>query len=165
MGTVFKKTVTKSLPEGAEIFTRKGDRFARWKDRNGKKKTAPVTTGRDGSDRIVVTAGTFTAKYRDGQNIVREESTGCRDETAARQLLQELVQRADKVRSGMRTKAEDAALDHQKLPLADHIADYLAHLEANEYNKTHRDNVARHLRRIREGCRFTCLADLDRNTL
>lgn len=165
MGSVFKKTATKPLPEGAELITRKGERYARWKDRNGKKKTAPVTTGRDGSDRIVVTARTFTAKYRDGQGIVREEPTGCRDETAARQVLQELVQRADKVRSGMRTKAEDAAVDHQRGPLADHIADYLEHLEANGYSKTHRDNVARHLRRIREGCRFACLADLDRNTL
>ena len=35
----------------------------------------------------------------------------------------------------------------------------------NEYNESHRENVARHLRRIREGCRFACLADLDRNKL
>ena len=96
---------------------------------------------------------------------MREVATGCRDETAARQVLQELVKRADKVRSGMRTAAEDAAVDHQKRPIADHIADYLAHLETMAYNETHRDNVARHLRRIREGCRFAFLADLDRNTL
>ena len=43
--------------------------------------------------------------------------------------------------------------------------DLVAHLEAMAYNETHRDNVARHIRRIREGCRFAFLADLDRNTL
>ena len=78
MGTVFRKTVTKPLPNEVEIFTRKSERFARWKDGKGKKKTAPLTTGRDGSDRIVLTVGTYTAKYRDGQGIVREVATGCR---------------------------------------------------------------------------------------
>jgi hypothetical protein len=165
MATVFRKTVTKPLPSSADIFTRKGERFARWKDAKAKTRAAPLTTGRDGSDRIVITASTYTAKYRDGEGIVREVATGCRDETAARQLLQALVKRADKVRSGMRTAAEDAAVDHQIIPLVDHVADYLAHLEASGYNKTHRENVARHLRRIQEGCRFRRLADLDRNTV
>lgn len=32
MGTVFKKTFTKPMPAGAEIFIRKGQRFARWLD-------------------------------------------------------------------------------------------------------------------------------------
>ena len=53
MGTVFKKTFTKPLPAGAETFVRKGERFARWKDRKGKTRTAPLTVGKDGSERIV----------------------------------------------------------------------------------------------------------------
>ena len=55
MASVFRKTATRPLPDRAEIFTRKGDRFARWKDRHGKTRTAPLTIGRDGSDRIVTT--------------------------------------------------------------------------------------------------------------
>ncbi len=47
----------------------------------------PVRTARD---RIIVTAGTYTAKYRDGSGIVREVATGCRDESAARSVLTEL---------------------------------------------------------------------------
>ncbi|MCH7885841.1 MAG: hypothetical protein IIC01_11410 [Planctomycetes bacterium] len=35
-GTVYKKTYTKPLPPDAEAFTRKGERFARWKDAKGK---------------------------------------------------------------------------------------------------------------------------------
>ena len=66
MGTVYKKTATKPLPAGAELLTKHGERFARWKPSKGKTRTAPVTTGRDGTERIVVTAGTYLAKYRDG---------------------------------------------------------------------------------------------------
>ncbi|MCX7399709.1 MAG: hypothetical protein NT138_18730 [Planctomycetales bacterium] len=39
-----------------------------------------MTTGKDGSIRIVDEAGTSTVKHRDGEGIVCEVSTGCRDE-------------------------------------------------------------------------------------
>jgi hypothetical protein len=35
MGSVFKKTVTRPLPPGAEIIQRKGVRLARWRDASG----------------------------------------------------------------------------------------------------------------------------------
>jgi hypothetical protein len=45
MGTVYKKSATRALPPDAELFTRKGESFARWKDAKGQSRTAPVTTG------------------------------------------------------------------------------------------------------------------------
>lgn len=50
MGTVYKKSYTKPLLKGAELFTRKGQRFARWKDSKGRKRTAKLTVGGTGSD-------------------------------------------------------------------------------------------------------------------
>jgi hypothetical protein len=44
-------------------------------------------------------AATFTAKYRDGEGIVREVATGCRDEQAARSVLARLERRAELVKS------------------------------------------------------------------
>ncbi len=81
MGTVFKKTATKPLPAGAKTIVRKEKRLAEWINGKKKRRTAPITVGRDGSDRIVITARTYTAKYRDGSGIVREVATGCRDES------------------------------------------------------------------------------------
>jgi hypothetical protein len=47
MGAVYRPTFTKPLRDSAEIFIRKGERFARWRDgRTGKTRTAPATTGR-----------------------------------------------------------------------------------------------------------------------
>ena len=68
MGNVFKKTVTRPLPPGAEIITRQGVRLARWRDGKGKMKTAPVTTGKDGAERIRDESGTYVARYRDGNS-------------------------------------------------------------------------------------------------
>src|SRR5438093_12293949 len=105
MGTVFKKQTTRPLPPRAEIFVRKGGRFARWKVK-GKTRTAALTTGKDGSERIVTESLYFVAKYRDGAGVVRVVPTGCRDETAARQVLADLERKAELIRSGVMTTQE-----------------------------------------------------------
>ena len=66
MGTVYRKTVTKPLPAGAKIIVRKGQRLAEWKEAKGKTRTATLTVGKDGSDRIVITARTYRPETREG---------------------------------------------------------------------------------------------------
>ena len=68
-------------------MVRKGRRFVRWTDRRNKTRTAPLTTGASGGDRIELESPYYVAKYRDGAGVVRVVATGCRDETAARQGL------------------------------------------------------------------------------
>lgn len=165
MGTVFKKTATKPLPAGAKIIVRKGQRLAEWTDAKKKRRTAPVTTGKDGTDRIVVTTRTYTAKYRDGSGVVREVATGCRDESAARSVLTDLEKRAEKVKGGILTAAEDRMIDHQDTPLAEHAAAYLLKLEAEGVSAMHRANVRRALHRLAGDCGFRQLSDLFRESL
>jgi len=166
MGTVYRKTFTKPLPAGAEIIVRKGERLARWKDAKGKARTAPMV-GDDAAEpsRMTVTAGTYTAKYRDGNGLVVEISTGCRDADAARRVLAELERRAELVKAGVVTAAENAVADHQATPLAEHFAAYLDHLHAKSASQMHRDNVRRQLERLAAECPFGRLADLGRDGL
>lgn len=113
MATVYRKTFTKPLPADVEQFIRGGEPFARWRNHKGKKQTARVTTGKDGSERIILEARTFTAKYRDGSGVVREVATGCRDETAARAVLADLEKRAELVKAGVITGEQDSIAHHQ----------------------------------------------------
>ena len=122
MGTVYRATYTKPIPAGAELFTKGGERFARWKNSKGRKQVSPVTTGQDGTDRLVVESPTYVAKYRDGSGLVCKVSTGCRDEDAARSVLGQLERRAELVKSEDITTAEAATADHQRTPIADHFA-------------------------------------------
>lgn len=165
MGTVFKKTFTKPLPAGAKIIVRNGERLAQWKDAKGKTRTEMLTVGKDGTDRILVTAGTFTAKYRDGSGVVQEVATGCRDEAAARSLLTDLERRAEKVRGKILTAGEAAAIDHQETSLAQQIDAYLMKLESEGTSPVHRGNVRRNLECIAADCRFGRLSDLAREPL
>jgi hypothetical protein len=105
MGSVFKKTVTRPLPPEAEIIERKGVWLACWRDGKGKKKTAPVTTGKDGSERIRDESATYVARYRNGDGVVVEVSTGCRDKSAAQNVLADLERKAERVRAGLLTPA------------------------------------------------------------
>ena len=160
MGTVFKKTATKPLPVGAKIIVRKGQRLAEWLDAKEKRRTASVTVGRNGTDRLVVTARTYTAKYRDGSGIVKEVATGCRDESAARSILGKLERRAELVKGEIITAAEDTVTDHQAMPLAVHVADYLAHQTAKGLNRVRIQNTRNRLQRLADDCGFRRLADL-----
>ena len=112
MGTVYREQYTAPLPKDAEVVTVKGEQVARWKPTKGRAKTAPVTTGKDGSLRVVIRSATYSAKYRDGQGIVRKVTTGCRDEGAARSVLGELERRSELVRSGVLTAGEDRIGEH-----------------------------------------------------
>src|SRR5262245_39139504 len=111
MGTVFKKTFTKPLPDGAEIVDRDGERYARWKDRKGKTRKALVTVPTKGvhagQDRIVLESPFYVAQYRDGGGVLRVVSTSCRDETAARSVLADLERRSELVKAKVLTAGED----------------------------------------------------------
>jgi len=168
MATVFKKTFTKPVPADAETFTRKGEQFARWRDAKGKTRTERVTVPDKGENagqpRLLIEAKTFTAKFRDGAGIVRELPTGCHDETAARQMLADLMKRAENVKSGILTAAQDATIDYMALPLEKHLDAYLAHL-AGRATVEHVGNVGRALRRVVGDCGFARLANLDRGAV
>ncbi|MBI2431380.1 MAG: site-specific integrase, partial [Candidatus Hydrogenedentes bacterium] len=162
MASVFKKTFTKPLPENAELFNRKGQEFARWKDKGGKLHTARVTTGQDGARRVLVEASTWTAKYRNGAGHVLETATGCRSKDGAQAVLNDLLARAEKVRAGIVTAAEDEVIDHQQRPLADHIQAYEAHLKVKGTTEGHAKARKMYLDRMVDDCGFKRLRDLDR---
>ena len=164
MGSVYRKTATKPMPAGAELFAKQGQQFARWKPSKGRARTAKVTTGRDGSARILDEAGTFTAKYRDGSGLVCEVSTGCRDEDAARSVLSKLERRAELVKSEVISPAEAATADHQRTPIAEHFAAYLNHVQAKGATVTHLADLKRKAERLFADC-FGALRDMDAETL
>ncbi len=167
--SLVRQQYTKPLPKDAELFTQDGQQYARWRGRDGKRKTARVTTGRDGQPRIVLRSNKLSAQYRNGAGRVERVATGCRTKEAAQTLLHELNVRADKVRAGAWTAAEDSVLDHQATPIGEHVDAYLDALKNKRgkggkraVNRQHYGNVATRLRRIVAECKFTALRDLSR---
>jgi hypothetical protein len=127
MGSLRQKTVTKQLSANAELFEKKDEPFARWRDRKGKTRTAKLTTGRDGSLRIVVESGRRLAEYRHASGVIQEIATGCKDKGAAQAILSRLERRQELIRSGVVTSAENGIADHAGTPIVEHFAAYREH--------------------------------------
>ena len=170
MGTVFKPTVTRPLPDGAQLVTRAGKRVAVWTDASGKRRQAPVTTG--DTPRIRERAGTYSAQYRDGDGVVRRVSTGCKSRDAARAVLAELERRAELVTSGVLTQAEAHVADHADTPVAEHVEAYVAALARKRgkgarrtVSPQHVTNVDYTLRLAVDECGFRRLRDLHRDAV
>jgi hypothetical protein len=158
MGRILQKTVTKPLPKASTLFVKDGKQWARWKNRHGRIQTAPLMMERE--DRIVITAKTYTAKYRDGEGIIREIPTGCRDAVAARKVLSDLEKRAENVKSGIRTSGEDAVIDHQTIPVSEHFTAFQAYRTAKGNNRCRIDDDEHRFERIVTACKFSQLSDL-----
>ena len=161
MGAVFKKSYTKPVPDHAEIVTVKGDSFARFKPPKGRVKTYPVTRGHDGSLRMSVPSGTYVAKYRDAQGVVKTVSTGCRDEGAARSILSDLERRVELIKAGVMTRDEETVADHQATSLTEHLKAYIRSLKAAGRSKRHMSDTKRLATQIAADCGFRTLRDIE----
>jgi len=99
---IFKKTITRPLPANAELFDHEVTgfkvRFASWRDRAGKTQNAQTTVSKGGTIRIRLKTSTRTAKYRDGEGVVREVMTGCFNLQDARSKLAESTRTAELAR-------------------------------------------------------------------
>lgn len=162
---VFKRTYVRKMPDGAKVVLRKGKQVAQWVDGKGKKRSAEVTTGMDGSLRIKTEASTYTAKFRNGEGRVCEVATGCRDRDAAKSVLSDLRKRAELVKAKVMSPDQDKIADHQKAPVVDHIAAYIAYQRDRGRNTDHIKNYETRLTRSANECRFRWLSDLNADRL
>lgn len=129
MASLNRKTTTRPLPKSAELIERGGRQLARWKDRSGRTRTAPLVLnadgtpkrGPDGRPRIRTRSATVFAKLRIG-GAVRVVATGCRTEDGATHRLGELVKRAEHLQANILTPSEARSADYQTTPLPGHVA-------------------------------------------
>jgi integrase len=165
MGTVFLPIVTKPLPRNAEITSdRDGERSARWRNAQGKICTAPVRTTPRG-DCIVIESGKYLARFRDGSGVVRTIATGCREILATRAKLAEWERRAELVKAGVITPAEETISENRRSPIAPQIESYVASLRASGATPKHVTSLQRRLNLLCEQCGFRTLRDLNRDAV
>ncbi len=157
MGTIFKPIVTKPLPAGAVV----ANGVARWTSPRAGSCSAPVRTTPRGVC-VVIESTKFLARFRDGQGVVQTVPTGCKEADTARAVLADLERRAELVKAGVITPAQDAVADHRRTTISGHVEAYLASLQARGVTPTHHANVRRQLTAVIEGCRFKTLADIKR---
>jgi integrase len=163
MGTIYRKQYTLPIPTDAKLITRKGKQLAQWTSRNGKLKTAELN---EAGDRIRCETGTYIAKYRDGDGVVCEVSTGCRDKQAAMSVLNDLETMAERVKANIITSAEAKIGElFADMPLTDHIEDYIRHLKERRVHPDRVKNTETRLKESATGCGFRFMRDMNADSL
>ena len=152
MARIFRQTFTKSIPENAQILTRKGRRVARFRDGNGKTVTAPVS--KDGRKVILETAKWYI-DYKDADGRPKRRA-GYTDRQATEQLAGELERTAEHVRSGYKPKEHE----HLARPLLDHLAEFRESLLNKGTSARQAKLVHVRVKKIIAGCRFTTWSDI-----
>ena len=152
MARIFKQTYTKSLPDDAEIITRKGRRHARFKDGKGKTVTAPLS--KDGTKVILETAK-FYIDYKDDSGKSCRKA-GYADRQATEQLASELEKTAEHIRSGYKPKEHG----HLARPLTEHLADFEADLVAKGTSAKQAKLVCGRAGKVIASCRFHIWSDI-----
>lgn len=146
MARIFKQTYSKPLPQGAQTITRKGKWYARFKDRRGRTREAPLSN--DGKQ-VIPQSAKWYIEYRDADGIARKVP-GYTDKRATEQYAAELEQQAARQQSGL----IDRFVEHRKRPLSEHLDDWQAALLAKGNTEKHIKLVAKRARTVVDVCKF-----------
>jgi site-specific recombinase XerD len=170
MAAVYRKSYTMPLPPQAQLVEEFGQMLAKWTDNRGKKHTDRTTLGKRGQVKIVRYAPTYLAQYRDADDQIIIESTGCRDKQAALHVLAERVKRAEHIKAGILTSQQCRTADYAQDMLSVHIEAYLEYLHhktirGKRVSGGHIDNVRRQLTTLLNDCAFRRLQDITRDAM
>ena len=158
MATVFKRREYRAIPEGAEIITYRGKRYAKWTNaKTGRAQRAPLN---EAGNRIVQEAETYTAQYFNEDDKRRKKPTGCQDKDEALRYANHLENEARKRRTGQIDPTLERFAQQAQRPIAEHMADFRASLEAKEDTDKHVDMTNQRVRFIVEKCGATHIKHL-----
>jgi integrase len=152
----FKPTRPFPLPPDAEIVERDGRRCYKTKDKG---RTVFYPLSKDGRQ-YLKPAKCYYFDIKDENGIVRRVK-GSTDKAVTEQMIADWQRRIERRKLGYADPAEE----HATRPLADHLADYAAYLEAKGDTSAHVTLTVSRIRAVFDGCRFVFPRDLDANTV
>jgi len=145
----FKLQSTRTLPADADIVPHEGKPHVRLREKN---RTVLFPLTKDGK-KYLRPSKCWYFEYKDASGTVRRKK-GFADLKATEQLAAETERKASRLEVGL--------IDpHARRPLAEHLKDYAAHLEAKGNVARHTNQTAAKLTALFGGCGFTSAAELD----
>jgi len=169
MASVYRRNRSYPIPEGAEIIERRRkatatelrqdperktivERSAKWVDGKGRNRKERLN---EAGDRIIVPARTYTIVYLDENGEPDEVNSNTPDRDAAQQLANHLENEAMKRRTGQIDPTLERFAKQARRPIAEHIADFRASLDAKGNTAKHVETTDQRIRFIVEKCGAT----------
>lgn len=124
VATIYKRRDLRPIPEGAEIVTYRGKRYAKWT--NAKTDTVQRAPLSPSGDKIVCESPYYTVQYFDHDGRRQKVATRCADRDAAQQLANELESKAMLRREGLIDPTQERVAAEGRRSLQEHLADFRA---------------------------------------
>lgn len=148
----FKVQSTRTLPADSDIVQHDGKPHVRLRE---KSRTVLFPLTKDGRG-YLRPSKCWYFEFRDSTGTVKRKK-GFADLKATEQLAAETERKASRTSVGMIDPSEE----HARRPLAEHVAEYAAHLEAKGDTAGHIKHTVGRLTALFVGCRFVFPADAD----
>ncbi len=157
MASIFKATYKRPIPEGAEFFTRKGVRKARWKNAKGKTQTAPLS---DDQTEIVLEYKHYTIKYV-GPDGKRVKVRGYTDRAATEEKARGLEKAAERTRAGLVT------FDRETIgkPLTDAVDEWTDDLRRRGKSASYVYNMGLLMKKLGKECGWPTIGSIRSDSL
>jgi integrase/recombinase XerC len=152
MAKPYKLFSTRQLPPGAEVIDHDDRPHVRMRERG---RPVLYRVSKDGL-KYLRPSKRWYFDVRDGNGTARRVK-GFADLKATEQLAAEAERKASRVRAGIIDPAEE----HTRRPLAEHLKDYAAALEAKGNVDAHNRATVAKISAVLSGCGFAFAADVD----
>ena len=148
-----KRPHYRPIPQGAEILTRNGGKYARWTNERGKALTRPLN---DKGDRIVCDSRHWYVRLKHpatGEWLQREAYS---DKTASQALEVELLAKLERGEVGLLDPHEE----HRKKPLTAHLDDFASYLEGKGNTIEHVERTVGRCKHVFEQIKANVVGDV-----
>ena len=174
MASIYRRNRSYPVPEGAEIIERKRkataaelrqaptrktiiERFVKFTDRKGKRRRERLN---EMGDKMLVPSRTYTIAYLDENGEPKEVNSKTPDRDTAQQLANHLENEAMKRRTGQIDPMLERFAQQARRPIAEHVAEFRASLEAKDNTPKHVETTDQRVRFIVEKCGATHIKHL-----
>ena len=152
-----KRPHYRRVPEGAEIITRNGSKFARWTTERGKVLTRPLN---DTDDRIVCDSRHWYVRLKHPSTGEWLQWEAYSDKTASQALEVELLAKLERGDMNLTDPHEEG----RKKPLTAHVADFASYLEGKGNTFEHVERTAERCKRVFEQIKANVIGDVTPDT-
>ncbi len=159
MATIYKRTDTRPIPQGAELADCRGRRYAKWTDaKTGKARRAPLNKA---GDKIVCESPYYTIQYFDHAGKRRKVSTRCSDKDAVQRMANDLETKAMQRREGLIDATAERISQEGKRPLREHVDMFRATMEAANRTAKHIRETINYIEQVAAAAGFETIGDIN----
>lgn len=161
MGTVYKSSYTISIPENATIV---GNTVI-WTGKDGKKKTGKLTTGRNGSQKVLIETKLWIAKFQDENGKTKIVSTKAKTREAAQLILNKHEADVNRIRAGLASREEIDQKTASKKDISYYIEKFEIKMKASGVTSKHIIGTMQRINDLIEFCSITNLSEIERGKI